>query len=69
MENKKTAKSWLILGAAFIIILFIAAYLINSKILDVSYGTYTLISAIFGFGGALFLIVGIVKFIIEKFRK
>ncbi len=69
MENKKTAKSWLILGAVFIIILFIAAYLINSKIVEVSYGAHTLISAIFGFGGALFLLVGIIKFIIEKVRK
>lgn len=69
MENKKTAKSWLILGAVFIVILFIAAYLINSKILDVSYGAYTLISAIFGFGGTLFLLIGIIKLIIEKFRK
>ncbi len=69
MENKKTAKSWLILGAVFIVILFIAAYLINSEILDVSYGAYTLISAIFGFGGTLFLLIGIIKLIIEKFRK
>lgn len=69
MKNKKTAKSWLILGVIFIAILFIAGYLIDSKILDVSYGAYTLISAIFGFGGTLFLLIGIVKFIIEKVRK
>jgi hypothetical protein len=69
MNNKKTAKSWLILGVVFIIILFIVAFLINSKILIVSYGASTLISAVFGFGGAIFMFVGIVKFLIEKFRK
>jgi len=69
MSKKSSAKSWLTLGFVFIVILFIVGYLINSGILEVSYGAYTLISAIFGFGGALFLFIGIIKFIVGKFKK
>ncbi|MFA5942190.1 MAG: hypothetical protein WC798_00745 [Candidatus Paceibacterota bacterium] len=69
MEKKKTATQWLILGASFILILFVFAFLIKANILYLSGGAYGLVSAIFGMGGALFLLIGIVKFIIEKFSK
>lgn len=68
-QNHKSSKSWLILGAVCIVILFVAAFLMNKEILDVSYGAQTLISAIFGFGGTVFLLIGVIKFVVEKVRK
>ncbi len=67
--KKNTSKQWLVLGLVFVLILFIFAYLINSKILYVSGGAYDLISAVFGFGGFLFIIIGVVKLMIGKLRE
>jgi len=69
MEKHKTSKSWLILGVIFIVILFIISYLLNKEIILLSYGAKTLISAIFGFGGVLFLVVGVIKAVIERVRQ
>jgi hypothetical protein len=38
MEKKKTAKSWIVLGLVFIILLFIYAGFSNSRIIQGSYG-------------------------------
>lgn len=68
-NNKKSSKSWLILGVVFYVILIILLYLQRIGILEISYGAETLIAAIFGFGGALFIVIGIIKFVINLFRK
>lgn len=69
MQNSRTSRSWLILGAVFIIVLFLSAFLIKIGAFIPSGVVYVLISAIFGFGGALFLLIGIIKAILEKVRK
>lgn len=67
MENKKSAKSWIILGLVFIILLFIYAGLSASRIIQGSYGFEGMVSVV-GFCGFLFLFIGIVKWIIERKR-
>ncbi len=69
MQNTKTSKSWLILGAVFIVILFLFAFMIKTGTFVPSGVVYVLISAVFGFGGVLFLLIGIIKAIIERVRK
>lgn len=68
-NNKKSSKSWFILGGVFYIILLILMYLQKIGTLEISYGSETLIAAIFGFGGTLFIVIGIIKFVINLFRK
>ena len=70
MEPKKaSSKQWLLLGGVFILLLFVFAYITRMPSVQISDPLQTLASAIFGAGGLLFLIVGIIKFVIEKFRK
>ena len=70
METKKSSsKQWLLLGVVFILLLFVFAYITLLPSVQISYTLQTLASAILGAGGLLFLIVGIIKFVIEKFRK
>lgn len=70
MEPKKSsAKYWLILGAVCILLLFVFAYIGKYTSIRFSLGLETLASAVLGWGGAIFLIVGIVKAVKEKFRK
>lgn len=61
--------SWLILGAIFIIILFVLVGLMKTNVLYLSGGASGLAFVIFGFGGAIFLIIGIIKSIVERLRK
>lgn len=66
MNTKKTAKSWLILGVVLIALLFVYAGLTSSGIITGSAGTESLVSAICGFAGILFLIIGTIKWFIER---
>jgi hypothetical protein len=68
-QKKSSAQSWLILGAVFILLLFVYAYIGKYTSLRFSRGVDSLVSAVFGFGGAVFLLVGIVKAIIGHFKK
>jgi hypothetical protein len=70
MQNtKKSSKSWFVLGIVFYVILLVAVYLQGSSIIKMSYGAEMLLAAIFGFGGTLFIVIGIVKFVINLFKK
>ena len=70
METKKSSsKQWLLLGAVFIVLLFIFAYITRMPSVQISGPLQTLASAVFGAGGLLFLVIGIIKFISEKVRK
>lgn len=67
MQNKKTARSWIILGVVLIALVFVYDGLSSSRIIQGSYGFESIVSVL-GFCGFLFLITGIIKFIIEKRR-
>ena len=67
--EKNSSKSWFILGLVFLVLLFSLTLLNDVGILYVSYGAEILISAVFGFGGTLFLLIGIIKLIISKIKK
>lgn len=71
MQNtNKSSKSWIILGIVFWAILLIALYLEDkAQVIEISGGAETLLGAIFGFGGTLFILIGIIKFIINLFKK
>lgn len=69
MDRKSTSKHWLVLGAVFILLLFVFAYVNRIPSIQISYPLQILASAVFGAGGAIFLVVGIVKSIVEKFKK
>lgn len=70
METKKSSSTqWLVLGGVFIVLLFVFTYIVRMPSIQISGPLQTLASAIFGAGGLLFLIIGIVKFISEKVRK
>lgn len=70
METKKSSsKQWLILGVVFILLLFVFAYVNRMPSVQISGPLQTLASAIFGAGGLLFLVIGIIKFVIEKSKK
>lgn len=70
METKKSnSTQWLVLGAVLVLLLFVFAYLNRMPSVQFSAGIQGLASVIFGFGGALCLIIGIVKFAIEKLKK
>lgn len=70
METKKSSSTqWLILGAVFILLLFVYAYVSKYTSIVFSYGFEFLATAILGAGGVIFLIVGIVKYIAERLRK
>lgn len=67
MQNKKSAKSWMILGGVFVILLFIYAGLSSARIIQGSAGFESLVSVV-GFCGFLFLLIGIVKWFFERKR-
>jgi hypothetical protein len=67
MQNKKSAKSWIILGIVLIVLVFVYVGLSSSRIIQGSYGFESIVSVL-GFCGFLFLIIGVIKFIIEKRR-
>ncbi|GEM_PF-2451581 len=67
--NKSSSKQWLILGTVFILLLFVFAYVNRMPSVQISGPLQTLASAIFGAGGLLFFVIGIIRFIIEKVRK
>lgn len=69
METKKSSSTqWLLFGAVFILLLFAFAYIDRMPSVQISDPLRMLASAILG-GGAVFLVVGIINFIIEKVRK
>lgn len=70
MDTKKSSSiQWLLLGAVFILLLFAFVYIDRMPSVQISGPLQTLASAILGGGGLVFLMIGIVKFVIEKVRK
>lgn len=69
-NNKKSSRSWIVLGVIFYGIVFLD-YLIEdyAKIDILTMGAEALLIAVFGFGGTLFILIGIVKIIIQKYKK
>jgi hypothetical protein len=70
MESKKSSSTeWLLLGAVLVLLLFVFAYINRIPSMRFSAEIQGLASVIFGAGGALCLVIGIVKFVMEKLKK
>jgi len=66
MQLNRIKNTYFILGIIFLGILVLIALLINLKIINLSYATEPLVSAIFGWGGIILVILGILKAVFQK---
>jgi hypothetical protein len=70
MESKRSsARFWLILGAVFILFDPVLAHVSNANLIRWSDGLEYVASTILLGGGAIFLTVGVVKVLADKFSK
>lgn len=70
MEQKKSSPTaWFVLGTIFIFLLFAYAYVRAYIPLVDTPAISGVVSAVFGAGGTIFLLVGLVKVIIGYFKK
>lgn len=69
MELKKlSAKFWIILGIALILFGFVLAHLSDANLIRWSYGLEHVASLVFHGGGPLLVVIGLIKFFVEKRR-
>ncbi len=70
MENKSSSiKHWFILGGLLLITLVIYAILKRTELLHLSVGTETYLSGLLGWGGIIFIVIGITKAFSCRYRK